>query len=287
MKTRATLLSGIVVAAIGASGGVSVAPAGASSGRDLPAPLGPVSRLPSVIEGTTQVGSLNWSGYAQVAAAGTFRALTDTWVVPTVNTAIAGNQFSSDWVGIGGVNDGTLVQAGTEGDNLGGTPLYRAWTEILPEPENPLTLTVKPGDKITTTVKETKPGVWKLSVADKTTKKTASRTIAYAGSSHASIESIHERPCIMAPCNTVEDLATLATTTNVTFDPGKYGITVGGAPKTPLMTLAAGASLDQIFMINNEQTELIASPSAPDADKAGPDGFTVADGSVSPPPPKS
>ena len=88
---------------------------------------------------------------------------------------------------------------------FGGVALYRAWTEILPEPENPLSLTVNPGDKITTTVKEIKPGVWKMIVADETTKKAASRKVSYSGSTHASVESIHERPCVVAPCNVVED----------------------------------------------------------------------------------
>jgi hypothetical protein len=287
MKARTTLLCGIAVAVIGATPAVAgAAPGARAGGRNLPAPLAPSGSL-SAIEGTTQLGSYNWSGYAQAAAAGTFHAVTDTWKVPIVNTSPPGNQFSSDWVGIGGLNDGTLVQAGTEADNLGGTALYRAWTEILPEPENPLSLTVSPGDKITTTVQETTPGVWKMTVADKTTKKTASRTTAYGGSSQASVESIHERPCIMAPCNAVEDLASLASTTNVTFDPGKYGTVVKAAPKTPLMNLAAGATLDQIFMLNNAGSEVIAAPSVPDADTAGPDGFTVADGSVSPAPPKS
>jgi hypothetical protein len=201
-----------------------------------------------------------------------------------VNTSLAGNQFSSDWVGIGGLTDGTLVQAGTEADNLGGTAFYRAWTEILPEPENPLSLTVTAGDKITTTVKETKAGVWSMVVLDKTTKLKAARTAKYAGSTHASVETIHERPCIADGCSSVEDFATLTQTTNVTFDPGKYGTLVGGAPKTPLLTLTPNGVLDQIFMLANDQKTIIASPSLADTDN---DGFTVADGNVSPPPPKS
>jgi hypothetical protein len=287
MNVRTTLLSTITVVAIGAVPTVaSAAQGGTAGGRDLAAPLPqPQIRPQAETEATSQIGSSNWSGYAESAPAGTFHSVSDMWVVPTVNTAPAGNQFSSDWIGIGGLNDGTLVQAGTEADNLGGTPLYRAWTEILPEVENPLSLTVKPGDKIKTTVAETKPGVWKMTVADKTSKKTASRTASYSGSSHASVEAIHERPCIISPCSSVEDLATLTSTTNVTFDPGKYG--TSKSAKTPLLTLVPGGTLDQIFMVNNAGSEIIASPSAPDADKKGPDGFTVADGPVSPPPPKS
>ena len=251
-----------------------------AGGLNLPAPI-PHVNTPSGIE---QVGSFNWSGYAQGAAAGTFFAVTDTWKVPTVNTSVPGTQYSSDWVGIGGLSDATLVQAGTEADNLSGTAFYRAWTEILPEPENPLSLVVHPGDKITTTVRETKPGIWTMTVADKTTKVKAVRTASYTGSSHASVETIHERPCIVAPCNTVSDLAELAQSTNVTFDPGKYATALKVGPKTPLLKLVSGATLDQLFMFNDASSAIIASPSRPDSDN---DGFTVADGSVEPAPPKS
>jgi Peptidase A4 family len=187
MKVRMTLLSGIAAALIGATPAAAVtAPGTRGDGRNLPVPSGPRGLL-SPIEGTTQVGSYNWSGYGQSAATGTFRAAKDTWTVPTVNTTLTGEQFSADWVGIGGFTDATLVQAGTEADNIGGVAIYRAWTEILPEPENPLSLTINPGDKITTTVKEIKPGVWKMIVADKTTKQKASRKVLYSGSSNASV----------------------------------------------------------------------------------------------------
>jgi len=78
--------------------------------------------------------------------------------------------------------------------------------------------------------------------------------------------------------------ASLAATTPVTLDPGKYTTVLGEAPKTPLLSLAANATLYQVFMFNNAGTEVIAAPSSPDSDV---DGFTVADGSTSPPPPKS
>ncbi len=283
MKLRATFLSaGIVLAAIGATPAVAGADPGPAPGAPA-IPIGP-RPLVSPIEGVTQIGFYNWSGYAQSAATGTFRSVADTWTVPTVNTGFAGDQYSSDWVGIGGFSESTLVQAGTEADNIGGTAFYRAWTEILPEAENPLPMTIKAGNKITTTVEEKKPGVWIMTVDDKTTKTKESRTVEYSGSSHASVEAVHERPCVRAPCNSNEDLANLAQTTNVTFNPGKYGTAVGKAPKTVLMSPAAGATVYQMFMYNNTATEKIASPSEPDSDN---DGFTVADGSVSPPPPKS
>ncbi len=164
-----------------------------------------------------------------------------------MNTSLSGTQYSSDWVGIGGLNDGTLVQAGTEADNQSGTAFYQAWTEVLPAAENPLTLIIHAGDKIKTTggvlpEHET----WHMKVKDVTTGQKGKRTASKksVGSSEASVEAIHERPCIADGCTSVNDLANLTKTTNVTFDPGKYG--TSSTPNTALMSPAAGATVDQI-----------------------------------------
>jgi Peptidase A4 family len=281
------VLSGIAAAAMM----IVAAPAGAAAptpgGRDLPAPLPPGFAEPSLLQAigqVTQVGSTNWSGYAQSVSTSTFHGVSDTWTVPTVNTSLPGNQFSSDWVGIGGVTDGTLVQAGTEADNFGGTAVYGAWTEILPAAEDPLSLAIHPGDTITTSVIEIQANMWQMTVEDLTTHQSQGRTVEYSGSSHASVEAIHERPCIADGCSSVEDLANLTDTSNVTFDPGKYSTKAKKKPKKGLLKPARGATLYQLFMLNNSGTAVIAAPSSPDSDL---DGFTVAFGSTSPAPPPS
>jgi hypothetical protein len=264
---------------------VAAAPAGAAGvgGRALLLP----GALPSAhsVHGYSALGSYNWSGWAQGPSANgkKYKSVVDTWKVPTVNTGVSGTQYSSDWVGIGGLNEGSLVQAGTEADNMAGHAFYQAWTEVLPAAEDPLTLTVHAGDTIKTSV-ELKKGKWHMKVKDMTTGQSAGRTASQssAGSAEASVEAIHERPCIADGCTSVSDLATLTTTTNVTFDPGKYG--TGTTPNTPLMQALGGAPVYQMFMYGNNGTTIIASPSIPDSDN---DGFTVADGSTSPPPPAS
>lgn len=263
----------------------AAAPAGAANvgGRALLAPLPGGPPNGETVHGFSQLGSFNWSGFAQGTSTKTYQSVVDTWKVPTVNTSVSGTQFSSDWVGIGGLNDGTLVQAGTEADNMNGTALYRAWTEVLPAAEDPLTLVVHPGDKIKTSV-VLSGTTWIMKVKDATTGMSASRTATKksAGSSEASVEVIHERPCIADGCTSVSDLATLTKTTNVTFDPGKYG--KSATPNTPLMNPATGATVDQIFMLNNAGNTKIASPSNPDSDN---DGFALADGATQPPAPSS
>jgi hypothetical protein len=287
MKHRSRLVAVALSAAL--SGGalvvgaaVAAAPAGAAGtgGRAILAPLpGGLSPNGQSVHAYNQIGSFNWSGWAQ-SGSGPYQSVVDTWRVPTVNTSVSGTQYSSDWVGIGGLNDSSLVQAGTEADNLGGHAFYQAWTEVLPAAEDPLTLKVHHGDKIKTTVKLVS-GVWHMTVKDVTTGKSAGRTAtqASAGSSEASVEAIHERPCIADGCTSVSDLANLTQTNNVTFDPGKYG-----TPTKPSTALMSGLTVDQILMVNNADTAIIAYPSVPDIDN---DGFTVADGSTSPPPPSS
>ena len=114
------------------------------------------------------VSSLNWSGYAAIAPAGSkITDVTQNWTVPTVKNVPAG--FSSTWAGIGGYNTQDLIQAGTESDTAQ-TPY--AWYEILPASETPITsgcvgdnaCTVRPGDKMTVTIHSTGGNGWNISM---------------------------------------------------------------------------------------------------------------------------
>jgi Peptidase A4 family len=284
IRAGAKLLAATAVVAMMAIPAAAGAATPGSGGTALRAPL-PSGFAPSPLTAplrTEQVGSYNWSGYALTG--GSFSSVIDTWKVPTVDTALSGTQYSSDWVGIGGWSDGTLVQAGTEADHVGGKAVYGAWTEILPAAEDPLSLAIHPGDTITTTVEEISANVWEMKVNDETTHQSQGRTVDYSGSSHGSVEAVHERPCIADGCESVSDLATLTDTTNVTFDPGKYGTKTGKKPKKRMLKASKKQTLHQVFMVNNEDTAIIASPSLPDLDK---DGFALAYGPTSPPPPSS
>jgi hypothetical protein len=229
----------------------------------------------------------NWAGYAQShGTTGPFTGARATFVVPTVSLG-AGNQYSLDWTGVGGWDERTLVQAGIEADNLNGTPFYQAWTGILPAAQDPLPLTIDPGDSIKVTVREVAHNSWKMTVKDLTLGTKASRTVPYA-SSGASVETITERPCLKAPeCTTVSGLADLAQTSNETFDLAMFTTSAPGAHAAayqPLLTSLAGETLYESEMINNLGTSIIATPSNADSDD---DGFTVQDGSTVPPSPNS
>jgi peptidase A4-like protein len=233
--------------------------------------------------GTVEYSS-NWSGYAQNdgATTGPFTGVKAKFVVPTVEIE-SGTQYSSDWVGIGGWNEDTLVQDGIEADNLNGTAFYQAWTEILPAAEDPLTLTIHPGDVINASVREIATNTWKMTVKDKTTGIKASRTVSY-DSSGASMEVITERPCISDGCTSVNDLANLAQTTNETYLPANLTTSAPGptAVYKPALTPISGQTLYDVSMVNNADTAVIATPSNANTQN---DGFTVQDGSTVPPPP--
>jgi hypothetical protein len=274
-----TVLCGASVLATAGSSTLDAQPAGAVSGHSgvfIPAPG--LAVRPHAIGAVTQLPSTNWSGYAQDAADRTYTDVVDTWVVPTVRAGATGTQYSADWVGIGGFSDETLVQAGTESNNIKGKPKYAAWTEILPKSEKVISgLAIHPGDTITTTVREISAGRWEMTVTDLTTGKSGGRTVKYA-SSGASAEAIHERPEVNGT------LATLTGTNNVTFVPGDFSSTAAGSAPVlaPLLRAAAHASVNQIFMTNNAGSKIVASPSVPSTAK---DGFAVEDGATSPPPP--
>ncbi|MGD0066389.1 MAG: G1 family glutamic endopeptidase [Streptosporangiaceae bacterium] len=283
-----------VVVLAGGSVMLAGGPASAAPAHSAPAPgvflpaRAPVGAPTGKVGNVTKTYSENWSGYAQVVttSTGPYTAVKDYWTVPTVNTTQSGDQYSSDWVGIDGFSNSDLVQCGTEADNIDGTAQYDAWTEILPASEVVLTnLAIHPGDHMEAVVKETKADVWKMTVYDLTTGDSGSKTVTYNSSdggpaAQTSVEAVHERPEVNG------SLAALTTTTNVTFDPGSWSNSAPGSTTTyyHLMHPASGATVYRMYMVNNADTAVIATPSYVDSDN---DGFTVADGATAPPPPSS
>jgi hypothetical protein len=262
------------------------------TGAPIPAP--PPPNAPHATKEYTPEFTNNWSGYAQEVstATGPYTAVRDYWTVPRVDTSLSGKQYSSDWVGIdeggqGKDHDSDLVQDGTEADNIDGTATYLAWTEILPAKEVEIPgLAINPGDLIEGVVEERSENVWKMTVYDLTTGQHGGRKVTYDASNggpatQTAVEAIHERPCLADPCSEVSNLATLAQTTSVPFDPGSYSTATYTPQWKPLLTAAPGATVDRIFMMNGAGTT-IASPSVPTAND---EGFTVADGATAPPAP--
>jgi hypothetical protein len=219
--------------------------------------------------------SPNWSGYGQVG--GPFTNIVGAWTVPAVGSD-AGSD-SSSWVGIDGFGNSSLIQVGTEQDystgnwfGIGDGPHYYAWWEILPAAETAISNPVSPGDKMIAiitpvgTATANTASNWTITLINETQHWSFSTTQSYSGPL-TSAEWIEEAPSLSN--GTILPLADYG---SVTFD--VYDWLAGGA--SPNFT--AFQSINMTASAGN----IISSPSNPDGDA---DGFTVAFGSIPPPPP--
>jgi len=124
---------------MGASSILSTAPV--SAPQDVK-----VSSHPSVYAGTGT--SLNWSGYALTAAAGSVTNALGSWIVSAV-TCTPQTSYAAMWVGIDGYNSNTVEQTGTISYCYMGVANYYAWYEFYPNPMYEITsVPVSPGDRI-------------------------------------------------------------------------------------------------------------------------------------------
>jgi hypothetical protein len=213
---------------------------------------------------TTQ--SSNWSGYnkGMLETGSGFHSISGQWTVPTATQHIKGQQeFSSSWLGIGGgcldtscsATDSTLIQAGTEQDvDSSGKASYSTWYELIPAPSISTPLAVKAGDVVSSTIAETVPEVWSISLKNVTTGQSWSTTVPYS-SSYATAEWIEETPLTFGTGGA--GLSSLPNLGTVTFDLAS----VNGAN-------AALNSAEEMQLVDSNGNP-IATPSAPDAEKDG------------------
>lgn len=124
--------------------------------------------------------SSNWSGYAIRGSALTFAM--GTFTVPN-NTAASGVTDDSEWVGIDGISNTNLIQAGVAEDTFAdGSRENYAWWEILPAPATPIpSMTVAPGDTVTVMLRQIAAGSWTIQIVDVTKNESYSTTQSYSG----------------------------------------------------------------------------------------------------------
>jgi len=216
--------------------------------------------------------SQNWFGYNQ----GTleqgnklFNSITGDWTVPAASQHTKGqDEYSSDWIGIGGgcvdsgcvVGDPTLIQTGTEQDvAANGSPSYSAWWEVIPGPSLTITnFTVSPGDRMHAAVAEVVPNsnLWKITLQDVTRNETYTTTVPYS-STHDTAEWIEETPLILG---TNAGFAPLPNLSSPAFDLA----TTNGQP--------ANLKPSEEMQLVDSNNHVIGAPSAPDPDT---DGFNA------------
>jgi Peptidase A4 family len=214
--------------------------------------------------------SSNWFGYnlGSLERGDTlFNSITGDWTVPTASQHTKGqDEYSSDWIGIGGgcvdancmVGDNTLIQTGTEQDFSSGRASYSAWWEIIPSPSVSISMTVGAGDHMHASIAETVPNsnVWVITLQDVTRNETFTQTVPYS-STHATAEWIEETPLILG---TNAGFAALPNLTSPAFDLA----TVNGQP--------ANLSSSEEMQLIDSNGNVIGDPSAPDPDT---DGFNA------------
>jgi hypothetical protein len=175
-------------------------PSRAGDGATLPTSMGPAparwfhGHHPDTTDVPTTYGaeSTNWSG--EIATGVVFTGASARWTVPTVQPS-AGDEYSASWVGVDGVTDTSLIQAGTSQDSGGGTTSYFAWYEVLPAAAIEIAHPVAAGDQMAVTVSEVVSGTWNIAVEDLTASWSFSMDVAYTGPG-SSAEWIEEAPTV-------------------------------------------------------------------------------------------
>lgn len=162
------------------------------------------------------ISSLSWAGYIvsrTTNAQAEVTAINASWAVPAVN-ASAGNSYSSVWVGIGGEQDQTLIQAGTENAVSSGQAMYYAWYELLPNFAVVInTLTVSSGDVMVASISlvDSTTNQWNIHISDTTTGQDFSLNVTY-NSGRSSGEWILERPTMNNQLTTLADFGSVTFT---------------------------------------------------------------------------
>jgi hypothetical protein len=185
-KHRRGSLAGLLVAIVAAAGAGT-----AAAGPDQDNGRGPLERgmhhpmQPHLNFDKTwkrglrnQIITGNWSGYA-VTAGAPYTTASATWQVPDIKydgrSTPYGYEYVTNWVGIGGYGDSTLIQLGTESVvSTSGARTYYVWYELYPAVMQSIPRTVKPGDIVTASLQctaacsPTQVQTWLLTMTDTT-----------------------------------------------------------------------------------------------------------------------
>ena len=171
------LLAGVSAAGVGGAGAQAAEKAAVnrwpalghfqSPAVDRPQPA-PELRVPTLgphISGTTNTTeSTNWSGYVDTGS--TFSGVGGEWTVPAVQPSVP-LAASSQWIGIDGATNSSLIQTGTSSITQNGGTQYFAWYEILPAVSMEIGV-VSPGDDMQATIIQDSPGLWTITILDNT-----------------------------------------------------------------------------------------------------------------------
>jgi hypothetical protein len=145
--------------------------------------------------------STDWAGYAVSSTSTPFTCVEATWTQPSVVCRGTGLAAVAFWVGIGGIGQAGLVQAGTQTQCQHGVPTIGAWHQSLPrEPYAVATdLAVAVGDRVHTRVLAVGHSAYSLTVENLTTGTSVAVTSPNTTLDPTTAEWIVEAPTVGCP----------------------------------------------------------------------------------------
>jgi hypothetical protein len=224
---------------------------------------GPIHIVRQLDDGSVE--STNWSGYA-VTGTG-FTKATGSWIEPTVTCDNKKNtELAAFWVGIDGYSSSSVEQIGTLAQCVDGAVSHYAWWEFYPtnDIQEITTMTISPGDKISTSVTYAS-GDFVLKITDETTGKSFTHKGTQTASRN-SAEWIAEAPCCLAS----GDVYPLPKFGTALFGKDSTGIASTNVAVNPSHSGAfntfPAADVFEITMVNANTSAVEAQPSAPSSD---------------------
>jgi Peptidase A4 family len=209
----------------------------------------PAAARPASTVAVTDQEDSNWAGYVVASSATaktSFSAVSGSWTQPTVDCAAGSPSHSAFWIGLGGYTGDHLEQTGTSADcSASGQASYSAWYELVPAAQVPVTMTVRPGDRLRARVAVSGTTVT-ISLSDLTRHATFSKQLQMSSPTVSSAEWIAEAPsrCLSSSSQDCHILS-LADFGSVTFTgasataAGRTGSITSGLGPVSALTLEA------------------------------------------------
>jgi hypothetical protein len=158
--------------------------------------------------------SKNWSGYAAIGRRGAFRSVSASWTEPTAHCREAGSaRYASFWVGLDGYGSRSVEQTGTDADCRGQAARYYGWYEMYPALPVRFRTRVRPGDRMSASVRFSGARTFTLMLRDRTRGWQHTIVAKRAGLDRSSAEVITEAPSSQRGVVPLADFGTVRFTT--------------------------------------------------------------------------
>jgi hypothetical protein len=230
-------------------GGASSSSAGATTSST------PVPAASTVA--VTQQEDSNWAGYVVGGSATTttsFSSVSGSWTQPAADCGAGSPSNSAFWVGLGGYTGTHLEQTGTSADcSATGQATYSVWYELVPAAEAPVSMTVRPGDRLSAHVAVSGDTV-DVSISDLTRHATFSKRLQMSDPTVSSAEWIAEAPsrctssssqdCHVLP---LADFGSVKFTSASASAAGRTGSITSGLGAVSALTLQSNPGLGRMF----------------------------------------